>query len=242
MLSVIENLLVLQDRDRKIQRVETELQHLGPERLALQGRSDATRHALETAKNRAKQIETDRKRLELDADAKKQQIEKYSIQQFQTKKNEEYKALSHEIDNCKKVISQLEDQQLELMEQADMATKDVANATAAFNDVQKNIASQLATIDDREKRLTKELADLRTDYANLEGVVEEGVRDRYHRLRKQKGGSTVVGIEHSNCGGCHMKLPIQIVLQCQGAQEIVACPNCGRILYYTRQMDLARVD
>jgi len=242
MLSVIENLLVLQDRDRKIQRVETELHHLGPERLALQGRADATRHALDTARTGAKQIETDRKRLELDADAKKQQIEKYSVQQFQTKKNEEYKALSHEIDNCKKVISELEDQQLELMEQADAVAKQVASATAAFNDAQKQIASQLATIDDREKRLTKELADLRADYVNLEAAVDESVRDRYRRLRKQKGGSTVVGIEHSTCGGCHMKLPIQIVLQCQGEQEIVTCTNCGRILYYTRQMDLASTD
>ncbi|MDB6039222.1 MAG: putative zinc ribbon domain protein, partial [Verrucomicrobiales bacterium] len=87
-----------------------------------------------------------------------------------------------------------------------------------------------------------ELADLKTDYTNLEGAVEEGVRDKYRRLRKQKGGSTVVGIDHSTCGGCHMKLPVQIVRQCQGEQEIVNCTNCGRILYYTREMDLARAD
>ncbi len=209
----------------------------------MQGRAEGNPAGfLESARNGAKQIETDRKRLELDADAKKQQIEKYSIQQFQTKKNEEYKALSHEIDNCKKVISQLEDQQLELMEQADGAAKQVATATAAFNDAQKQIAAQLTTIDEREKRLTKELEDLRTDYLQLESAVDESVRDRYRRLRKQKGGSTVVGIDHSTCGGCHMKLPIQIVLQCQGGQEIVNCTNCGRILYYTRQMDLASAD
>jgi uncharacterized protein len=242
MLSVIENLLVLQDRDRKIQRVEIELQHLGPERAALQGRAEATRQALDTAKNHAKHVESERKRLELDADAKKQQIEKYSVQQFQTKKNEEYKALNHEIDNCKKVISQLEDQQLELMEQADAAAKQVATATAAFNDVEKQIDSQLAALTDREQRLQKELADLKIDYSNLENTVDESARDRYRRLRRQKGGTTVVGIEHSTCGGCHMKLPVQIVLSCQGEQEIVNCPNCGRILYYTRQMDLARAD
>ncbi|HTG45894.1 MAG TPA: C4-type zinc ribbon domain-containing protein [Verrucomicrobiae bacterium] len=36
-----------------------------------------------------------------------------------------------------------------------------------------------------------------------------------------------------------MKLPMQIVLSCQAQQEIVTCPNCGRILYFTRQMELA---
>jgi len=242
MLPVIENLLVLQDRDRKVMRVEAELANIGPERTSFENRAKQAQARLDLAKNKVKQIESDRKKLELDVEGKKGQIEKYSLQQFQTKKNEEYKALSHEIDNCKKVISELEDQQLELMEQADAVAKQVASATAAFSDAQKQIASQLATIDDREKRLTKELADLRADYVNLEAAVDESVRDRYRRLRKQKGGSTVVGIEHSTCGGCHMKLPIQIVLQCQGEQEIVTCTNCGRILYYTRQMDLASTD
>jgi predicted nucleic acid-binding Zn-ribbon protein len=36
-----------------------------------------------------------------------------------------------------------------------------------------------------------------------------------------------------------MKLPMQVVLSCQAQQEIVTCPQCSRILYFTREMDLA---
>jgi predicted nucleic acid-binding Zn-ribbon protein len=39
-----------------------------------------------------------------------------------------------------------------------------------------------------------------------------------------------------------MRLPTQIIVSCQAQQEIVTCTNCGRILYYTRDMDLAVVD
>jgi predicted nucleic acid-binding Zn-ribbon protein len=35
---------------------------------------------------------------------------------------------------------------------------------------------------------------------------------------------------------------VQVVVQCQAEKEMVSCPNCGRILYYTRDMDLAVVD
>src|SRR4051794_28264711 len=101
MLPVIENLLVLQDRDRKIMRVEAELSNVGPERLALESRAKQAQAQLEAAKLKVKQIESDRKKLELDVEARKQQIEKYSLQQFQTKKNEEYRALAHEIELCK---------------------------------------------------------------------------------------------------------------------------------------------
>jgi predicted nucleic acid-binding Zn-ribbon protein len=39
-----------------------------------------------------------------------------------------------------------------------------------------------------------------------------------------------------------MKLQQQIIVTCQAHADIVTCSNCGRILYYTREMDLAVVD
>src|SRR5688572_339634 len=129
MLDIIEKLLILQDRDRKLIRLREELTHIPVERQQLQTKAATAQAGLDAAKHKVKQIETDRKKLELDVDAKKQQIEKYSLQQFQTKKNEEYKALAHEIDMCKDVIVKLEDQQLELMEQAEAAQRQLNSAT-----------------------------------------------------------------------------------------------------------------
>src|SRR6266568_1627664 len=126
MLEAIEKLLILQDRDRKISRLRSELANIGPERQALAAKTASSQAALDAAKERIKQIESDRKKLELDAEAKKQAIERYSLQQFQTKKNEEYRALAHEIELNKQAIAKLEDQQLELMEKADAAQKDLA--------------------------------------------------------------------------------------------------------------------
>jgi predicted nucleic acid-binding Zn-ribbon protein len=65
------------------------------------------------------------------------------------------------------------------------------------------------------------------------------LRLRYERLFKSKGENVVVGVHHGVCGGCHMKLPAQILVMCQAHQELVSCTNCGRILYYTRDMALA---
>lgn len=239
MLPVIENLLVLQDRDRKVMRVEAELANIGPERTALENRAKQAQTRLETAKNKAKQIESDRKKLELDVEGKKGQIEKYSLQQFQTKKNEEYRALSHEIEMCKEAITKLDDEQIVLMEQAEIANKEAAEVGKETAAVLKDVEIAKAALADKEVRLKRELADLKSDYDRLAEAVEEGVRDKYIRLRKQRGATTVVGIDRGICGGCHMKLPMQITLSCQAQQEIVTCPNCSRILYFTSEMDLA---
>jgi predicted nucleic acid-binding Zn-ribbon protein len=39
-----------------------------------------------------------------------------------------------------------------------------------------------------------------------------------------------------------MKLPAQQLVSCKAAEEIITCTNCGRILYYTRDMSLAGDD
>jgi uncharacterized protein len=242
MLDVIEKLLVLQDRDRNILRTREELAHIEPERKELQTRASASQARLEAAKLRGKQIESDRKKLELDVDAKKQQIDKYSLQQFQTKKNEEYRALANEIENCKKAIVQIEDQEIELMEQAEAVQKQVALAQQVAGDAKKLVDGKLAELEIREKNLRAELAKLESNRAELAGAVEDEARVKYERLLKNKGSNVVVGISHHSCGGCHMKLSRGTVVACQAQQEIVTCTNCGRILYFTRDMDLAIAD
>ena len=239
MLDVIEKLLILQDRDRKLLRTQEELAHIEPERQEFRNRLTTAQAKLDAAKHRVKQIESDRKKLELDVDAKKEQIDRYSVQQFQTKKNEEYRALAHEIEMCKEAIRKIEDQQLELMEQAELASHEMNEATKAASVILKDIESAKATITDKETRLKKELEILKADYEQLQSAVDEEVREKYLRIRRAKGANTVVGVQHSVCGGCHVKLPMQVVLSCQAQQELVTCPNCGRILYFTREMDTA---
>jgi len=239
MHEVIEKLLILQDRDRRLMRVKDQLARVEPERQMLQARTGSAQASLDDVKMKIKLVETERKKFELEVEAKKSQIEKYSLQQFQTKKNEEYRALAHEIETCRAGIGQLEDQQLELMEKADGLQKELAGAARGSDEARKLSDGQLKELADREQNLKVELAELESNREQLTSVVEEGILKRYERLLRNKGDSVVVGIQHGVCGGCHMKFPVQLVVACQAAQEMVTCPNCGRILYYTRDMDLA---
>ena len=170
MLPVIEKLLILQDRDRKILTLLDELAHVGPERDSLRAGLSASQAALDAAKQKVMHLESERKKLELEVESKKSQIEKYSVQQFQTKKNEEFRALGHEIDNCKQVITKLDDQQIELMEKIEAGQKEVAAANKSVAEAKKvapsaivdaMLAPRKAQLDAQVTagRLTREQAD-----------------------------------------------------------------------------------
>jgi len=239
MLETIEKLLILQERDQRIRREQGELARIEPERQMLKAKAASAQAELEHAKLRGRQLESARKELELEVEAKKLMIVRYANQQFQTRKNEEYRALAHEIETCKAAIFEIENREIELMEQGEAAQKDVIRATQAAKDARKLEDEQVAQLDAREQNLLKELAQLEANREELASAVDEGARNRYERLVRSKGENVVVGVQHGVCGGCHMRVPPQLLVTCQSEKELVGCSNCGRILYYTRDMDLA---
>lgn len=238
MLDVIEQLLVLQDRDQKIMRLEEELARVEPERKALLGNADSSKNALEQARKAAQQVESQRKDLELEVESKKKQIDRYASQQLETRKNEEYQALAKEIDNCKTDIDKLEDQELELMEAYDVKLEEVASADKVAKEAQARADEQVGLLMERETNQKKEKTEVEGERAELASKLDGTVLSRYDRLLQRKKNKVVVGVNRGVCGGCHMSLPTQIQVQCKAQKEIINCPNCGRIVYYTRDMEL----
>lgn len=242
MLEVLEKLLILQDRDRRISHLKNELNSFDAQAKAMEAKAERGKVDFEAARHRVLELETTRKELELEVEAKKQQIERYSLQQYQTKKNEEYRALAHEIELAKKAIRDIEDRELEVMEQTEQAQRAAAAAAKAAEGARGEAAKQVEDLKGREKGCSEELARLEDERKQLAAGIDEADLQRYERLRVNKGDKVLVGIDHGVCGGCHMRLPAQILVTCQAQQEVAACINCGRMLYYTRDMSLAAAD
>jgi predicted nucleic acid-binding Zn-ribbon protein len=242
MFDVIEKLLVLQDRDRRIAQMREELARIGPQRALLKTQAAVAQATLDAAKQSVMRLESERKKLELEVEAKKQLIERYANQQFQTRKNEEYRALSHEIETCQAGIATIEDQEIEIMEQSELAQKQVKAAVQTLAETNRLAEEELRGLAGAELNLQNDLAQLESNRAELASAVDAGVRSRYERLFKSKGGKVVVGVEHGACGGCHMRVPAQSLVLCRAAEEIVTCENCARILYFASGMDLTLGD
>ena len=231
MHSELEQLLVLQDRQQKIRHIENEIRTVPLQRKNLEAQLAATLAALEGVKQRARQVEIDRKNLELDVGTRQQSIARLRTQQYETRKNDEFQAIGNEIQRYEKEIVTIEDQELELMDQAEKIKVEVGTEEKKTGAAKESLSRQLNDLDEKSKTLTGRLEELKKERSELAANIDEDLLDRFDRLFVSKGDAAVVALEHDVCTGCHMRVTTATAMQVRAGKEIVSCEQCGRILY-----------
>ncbi|MEP6777249.1 MAG: C4-type zinc ribbon domain-containing protein [Chthoniobacterales bacterium] len=227
----LEQLLVLQDRAQRIKQIQTEANSLPFQRKSLESQSVAAAASLEAMKLRARQLEVDRKKLELDVGTRNDSISRLKTQQYETRKNDEFRAMGNEIERYEKEIQKIEDQELEIMEQGDKLKAEVASEEKKTSASRDSIARQLADLDEKGKALDLRLQELTRERDEIAAKIDEDVLSRFERLFASKGDAAIVALEHEVCTGCHMKITTQTAHRVKSGKEIVSCEQCGRILY-----------
>ncbi len=227
----VEKLLTLQERDQRIRSFQLELNAIPEERRLKEKQIADAAARLDAGKTEMRAIEVERKRLEVEAQAKRDQITRYRQQQMQTRKNEEFAALGHEIAAAEKVITTIEDRELELMESAESLRPAVAEAERAHAEEKAKLEAQIVELGRKSANLEAQLAELAASRVPLTEGVDEDLLDQYTRLFKSKNGLALAELDHEVCNGCHMKVTTQTALEVKAQKALTHCPNCGRILY-----------
>jgi predicted nucleic acid-binding Zn-ribbon protein len=144
----------------------------------------------------------------------------------------ELQALQDEIAALKRRISQLEDQELELMEQiepldAELATS--AERRRALDDRGEALRAQIA---EEEVSIEAELARVRAERASISAGVEPELLAEYEELRPQSGGIAIARMVGGSCGGCHLSLSAVEVdrIKKLPPEAPAHCEECGRLL------------
>jgi predicted nucleic acid-binding Zn-ribbon protein len=227
----LEQLLIIQDRQQKIRQIQAEIKILPQQKANLDAQLTASVAGVEALKQKGRLVEVDRKNLELDVGTRANSIAKLRTQQYETRKNDEFAAMGHEIERYQKEISTIEDRELELMEQADKIKAELVEEEKKAGATKESISRQVVDLDEKSKALESRLQELTKDRAELAAKVDEDVLDRFERLFESKGDAAIVALEHNVCTGCHMKVTTATIMHAKAGKEIVSCEQCGRILY-----------
>ncbi len=230
-LPAVTQLLIIQDRDRKLRQLKIELKNAPLERKSLEAKLAGASAALDTAKHKAKEIEVKRKELENEVRSRQDRILKYEQQKLATKKNDEYQAFDHAIESLKKEIAGIEDRELEFMEGAEAQKPIIAAADKEAAQTRDSVNRQIADIEAKIKSIEGQQQEVQAERARLAAEVDEELLDTYQRLFDKKDGVAVAALANDICQGCHVKAQTHIIHSVKAAKEVTTCLNCGRILY-----------
>jgi uncharacterized protein len=235
MLPIIEQLLVIQDRDRRIAQLKAEQARIPSEVAAVDKRVQEESAALESARRELKHIETERKKLEIDAESRRAQIVRYKMQLSQIKSNTEYQALLKEITRTEEEIKGIEDVELELMEKSERLQPALKQAQGGLKEMTAKTEAEKDDLQKRASLIAQELTQLREERKKLAGQTDPDALARYERLMRSKGDVAVAPVQHGNCGGCHLQLASQLVHNAKHGTELASCDYCGRIIYWQQE-------
>lgn len=233
MLPEIERLLILQDRDKKARALRNELKTIPTDRLSLEHKLQSLQVQANEARQKQRAAEVEQARLDTEIRSRREQIVKYETQKLQTRKNEEYQALSNSVDHVKKEIAGIEDRQIELMETLEALKPQVAAADQAAAQAATQVKGQLQDLETKKANLEKQLSELEATRPQFTSGLDEDLLDIYQRLF-QKKEEAVVGLRNDVCSGCHMKVTVSTSSQVRAGKSIVHCEQCNRILFYDR--------
>ena len=231
MLPELEQLLVIQDRDQKILTLNSDLERLPHEEENAKLRLIGDLKAKETIAQQIKENEISIKSLELDIETRRDTIAKLKVQQFETRKNDEYQAINHEIERYQKDILGLEDNEIELMEKGEILTESLRKAEETLQKTQDIVDKEIQIIHDRRSHCKKQLDETSEDRKSLASSIDPDLLNEFERIFKSKKGDAIAELVNGVCTGCHMKVTPATAAAVRASKSIAHCDQCGRMLY-----------
>lgn len=178
-----------------------------------------------------------RKKLEAKVADLETKISKYRDQLMSVKTNEEYRAMTKEIEFSQSSIRKEEDQILVLMESMESLNEALGKAKARLREDEATVASERKVLEAANEEDTRTLEAYRRERDELGREIQEDVLDRYERVRKFRGGIGIAPARNEECVICNVRMRPQIFQEVRRNDAIITCDSCGRILYDPENFD-----
>ncbi len=231
-LQEIEPVLLLQKLDQQLTRATQRKLVIPNDIQVCLTRITNLQKSIETAKQLLREQEVARKQMDTSIAQMEEKVIKLKTQQLAVKKNEEYQALTREIEQAQGKIHQLEEEGIELLDQLDRQQKEASLLQERVAVEVKEQEDGIAQFKEKEKQLAAEIASLESQLQEQSGVVSEKLLANWQRLRKSSvKPPLVVPAKGKVCDGCHMTISNDLESRLLAGELLVFCDHCGRLLY-----------
>jgi predicted nucleic acid-binding Zn-ribbon protein len=135
-----------------------------------------------------------------------------------------------EIGSQKKVISKLEDQGLELLEQQEALKKTLDSITSQKTTLDQTYASEWELVKDSLGALDAELSAAAAEREASIAALPPALAKRYTQIAERRAGQGIALLNKDVCGACKRILPPELCNRIAKGEIIETCPSCHRLL------------
>ena len=230
-MNPIQTVIDLQDVDTRIRELEREAKDL-PRRKALESaRLKGVNASLDIAKNQLAAIQQRVKDSEEEAAAAKERVRSLKAQQISATSTKEFQQIAITIEGLEREADEAEARAYALMDEYPRLERAVKEAEEKASGEAGGVDDFCNEIDERIAAVKTELDELTVERTEKAKLIDPRSLLYYERLRTKRWPVAVTLNAESVCDGCHLKVPPSTEQMVEHKMELVACTNCGRMLY-----------
>jgi predicted nucleic acid-binding Zn-ribbon protein len=233
--NVIKLLMELQEMDSRILQKRVFVDKV-PQRIhEVDEPLKLARQELDKIRQKSEGLAGKRREKEKILDELNEKIGKMKSRVSDIKTNKEYQAHLKEIESFEKEVSGIEEEVLVIMEDLDSVVKEQQEKEERVNEEVERINAFKTELDREVERYEKELSSLKEQRAAVVNSLPAEVYSRYMSLISSGNGVAVTEARNEICLGCNMNIPPQLFVEIRKNEELIQCPQCRRILYYSEE-------
>ncbi len=230
--AALANTLKLQSADVVRQQLETQLKQVPLELAELSSSVAAENASFDERRKATQMLEVERKDIDNRLKTAEAQVFKFKTQQGEVRKNDEYQALTHQIESAEADVSALESEELQQMMKIDEAGTALRTAEIEHKRRLAELEGQIALVRQKEAECKARLEAQTGAVEAAAAIVPPVWRKAYDTAKSRaKRAPYIVPMDDHRCGGCRLRLSNEVAEGARHGGKPVCCDSCGRVVY-----------
>jgi uncharacterized protein len=235
LLAELNNLISLQEVDLGIKGLVQVQQELPESMRGLESKLAEIQAITAEKEQELEEIRKQHRQLEAEMAMLDEGITRSRQRLMEIKDNIEYKAMLKEIAFKEDRKDQKETEILGVLDQIETLSSDMVSLTQEVASRQEVLDKMRAEVQAEIAEQMEKLNGLQAQRQEIQKTISKQLLKRYDFIREKRQGIAIAEVRQGVCQACHMNLPPQQFIELQMDKELMTCPHCQRIIYFTPQ-------
>ncbi|MEE9543921.1 MAG: C4-type zinc ribbon domain-containing protein [Thermodesulfobacteriota bacterium] len=165
-----------------------------------------------------------------------EKIEKDEARVSEITSDKALKALTKEMGTARRVVKNAKERLDKIEPVGSEKSAVVEEKTVALEKLRLEIETMTEEMDAKGSEWEEVIAAKTIEREAVIKDLNPSVLKRYETIKSRRGGQGLAKVFNETCQGCFIHIPPQVYnILIKGTEELIACPNCHRILYFLKE-------